>query len=185
MPSSTFSAVRMPGSESPSSTSVMATAGRMPTTTVSASSTREIEAMVARVRPTNESTMSSALMSMITPWQPVDTIRSARSSCNCRATWSSMSVWIDTSNMSPILRTGTRSTSVLLARDAPPGLHTGQPQHVTQRVGERGLGGDVAELDAEGDDCLRDLRPDARDDAVGAHQPGGHDGLQDVLGDLG
>ena len=37
----------MPGSESPSSTRVIATAGRMPTTTVSASRTREIEAIVA------------------------------------------------------------------------------------------------------------------------------------------
>ena len=37
MPFSTSSAVRMPGSERPSSTSVIATAGCMPTTTVSAS----------------------------------------------------------------------------------------------------------------------------------------------------
>ena len=70
--------------------------------------------MVASVRPTNESTMSSALMSMITPWQPVATIRSARSSCSCSATWSSMSIWIETSRISPILRIGTRSTSALL-----------------------------------------------------------------------
>ena len=47
------------------------------------------------------------------------------------------------------------------------------------------LGGDVAELDAERDDGLGDLRADAGDDALGAHQPGGHHGLQDVLGDLG
>ena len=47
MPFSTLSAVRTPGSDSPSSTSVMATAGRMPTTTVRASSTRAMAAMFA------------------------------------------------------------------------------------------------------------------------------------------
>ena len=156
----------------------------MPTTTVSASSTLEIDAMVESIRPTNESTMSSAVMSMITPWQPVATIRSARSSCSCRAVWSSMSTWMETSRMSPILRTGTRSIrSPGAGRRA--GLDAGQPQHVPQRVGEARLGGDVAELDAERHDRLGDLRADAGDDAVGAHQPGGDHGLEDVLGDLG
>ena len=32
---------------------------------------------------------------------------------------------------------------------------------------------------------LGDLRADAGDDALGAHQPGGHHGLEEVLGDLG
>ena len=41
------SAVRTPGSDRPSSTSVIATAGRMPTTTVSASRMRDIAAMLA------------------------------------------------------------------------------------------------------------------------------------------
>ena len=67
MPRSTLSAVRTPGSDSPSSTSVIATAGRMPTTTVSASSTRDIAAMLPSIRPMNESTISSAEMSMSTP----------------------------------------------------------------------------------------------------------------------
>ena len=70
MPRSTSSAVRTPGSDSPSSTSVIATAGRMPTTTVSASSTRDIAAMLASMRPMNESTISSAEMSISTPRAP-------------------------------------------------------------------------------------------------------------------
>ena len=41
----------------------------------------------------------------------------------------------------------------------------------------------VAEIDAEVDDRLRDLRPDAADDAVGAHQPRRRDRLQQVLRD--
>jgi hypothetical protein len=56
---------------------------------------------------------------------------------------------------------------------------------VPQRVGEGGLGDDVAELDAQGDDRLRDLRPDPGHDALGAHQPGRHHRLEQVLGDLG
>ena len=70
MPFSTFSAVRTPGSDRPSSTSVMATAGRMPTTTVSASSTRAMAAMLPSMRPMNESTISSAEMSISTPRAP-------------------------------------------------------------------------------------------------------------------
>ena len=49
----------------------MATAGRMPTTTVWASSTRDIPAMLPIIRPMNESTMSSAEMSIKTPRAPV------------------------------------------------------------------------------------------------------------------
>ena len=85
MPRSTFRAVRTPGSDSPSSTSVMATAGRMPTTTVSASSTRAMPAMSASIRPMKESTSSSAEMSISTPRAPVSTIRSVRSSCSVHA----------------------------------------------------------------------------------------------------
>ena len=55
----------------PSSTSVIATAGRMPTTTVSASSTRDMAAMLPSIRPMNESTISSAEMSISTPRAPV------------------------------------------------------------------------------------------------------------------
>ena len=65
MPFSRSRAVRTPPSERPSSTRVIATAGRMPTTTVSASSIREISAMVASMRPMKESTISTAVMSMM------------------------------------------------------------------------------------------------------------------------
>ncbi len=54
-----------------SSTRVMATASRMPTTTVSASSTRESAAVVANNLPMNESTISTAEMSIATPRAPV------------------------------------------------------------------------------------------------------------------
>ena len=67
MPFSTFSAVRMPCIDRPSSTSVIATEGCMPTTTVSASSRRAMPAMLPSIRPMKESTISSAEMSIRTP----------------------------------------------------------------------------------------------------------------------
>ncbi len=54
---------------------MIATAGRMPTTTVSASSTRDIAAMLPSMRPMNESTISSAEMSISTPRARSLTIR--------------------------------------------------------------------------------------------------------------
>ena len=80
MPRSTVSAVCTPGRDSPSSTRVMATAGRMPTTTVWASRMRAIAAMLPIIRPMNESTISRAEMSMRTPCARCWTIRSVRSS---------------------------------------------------------------------------------------------------------
>ena len=71
---STFSAVRTPCSDSPSSTSVIATDGCIPTTTVSASSTRDIAAMLPSMRPMNESTISSDEMSISTPLAAVSAI---------------------------------------------------------------------------------------------------------------
>ncbi len=71
MPRSTLSAVRTPGSVSPSSTSVIATAGCMPTSTVRASRIRAMAAMLAIIRPMKESTTSTAEMSISTPCAPV------------------------------------------------------------------------------------------------------------------
>src|SRR4029079_10369752 len=71
MPRSTSSAVCTPGNSRPSSTRVMATAGRMPTTMVRASRIVDIADMLAIMRPMNESTTSSAEMSMRTPLAPV------------------------------------------------------------------------------------------------------------------
>ena len=52
----------------------MATAGRMPTTTVRASSTRAMAAMLPSMRPMKESTISSAEMSISTPRARASTI---------------------------------------------------------------------------------------------------------------
>jgi len=56
---------------------------------------------------------------------------------------------------------------------------------VRQRVGQRRLGGDVAELDAERHDRLRHLRPDAADDALGPEQTRRAHRLEQMLGHLG
>src|SRR6185437_13944715 len=76
-PFSAFSAVRTPRRDRPSSVSVIATAGRMPTRTVSASNSREIDPIMASIRPMKESTISTAVMSMITPRAPVAASSSA------------------------------------------------------------------------------------------------------------
>ena len=54
-------------------------------------------AMLAIIRPMNESTMSSAEMSISTPRAPVSLIRSVRSSCSAITRRSCMSTWIVTS----------------------------------------------------------------------------------------
>ena len=69
----------------------MATAGCMPTTTVVAERMRAMPEMLASMRPTKESTISSAEMSIITPLAPVCAMRSARSFCSAMAVWSCMS----------------------------------------------------------------------------------------------
>ena len=82
MPRSTSSPVSTPARLRPSSTSVMATAGRMPTTTVRASRMRVIRERLAIMRPMNESTISSAEMSMSTPLAPIRCTAVVRSSCS-------------------------------------------------------------------------------------------------------
>src|SRR5688572_12932345 len=184
MPRSTFSAVRTPGSDSPSSTRVMATAGRMPVTTVSASRTRAMAAMLASMRPMKESTTSRAEMSMRTPVAPLLRIWVMRSSCRVMASRSCMSTWMVMSRSRPILRIGIRSIR------ASGGGSGGDGQAVPlegegERVLQVGLGDDLAQLDPEVHDGLRDLGPDAADDAVRAHEPRRGDRLQQVLRDQG
>src|SRR6185437_12456199 len=161
-PFSALSAVRTPVSGSPSSVSVIATAGRMPTMTVSASNSREIEPIMDSIRPMNESTISTAVMSMITPCAPVAASSSARSSCKRMTVSSSSSIWIETNSVCPIFRIGTCSISEPFSFG---GYHL-QPslaQRERKGIGERRLSGDVTELDAERHDRLCDLRPDAGD----------------------
>ena len=59
---------------------VIATAGRMPTRTVSAPNNREMDPIMVSIRPMKESTISTAVMSMITPVARVATSSVARSS---------------------------------------------------------------------------------------------------------
>src|SRR6185312_7042555 len=168
MPFSTFSAVCTPSSGRPSSTRVIATDGCIPTTTVCASSTRAIAEMFAIMRPMNESTTSSAEMSIRTPRERSFEIFAVRSSCSVRASWSCMSTWIVTAETAPSSGSGCVPSAAL------PGLFLDLPAGALERdaksVGERRLGDHLAEIHAQVHDGLRDLRPDAADDAVGAHQ---------------
>src|SRR5687767_10504665 len=180
---STVSAVRTPDSDMPSSTSVMATAGRMPTTTVSASRTRDMAAMLPSMRPMKESTISSDEMSMRTPRAWCLTMLAVRSSCSVMASRSCMSTWMETSRNSPILMMGMRSTSAMLRRWANAANRlAGALQGDGEGGGERRLRGHRLQLHAQMHDRLRDLRPDAADETVGPHQPRGGNRLQKMLG---
>ena len=183
MPFSTLSAVRTPGSDRPSSTSVIATAGRIPTTTVSASSTRDMAAMLASIRPMNESTISSEEMSIRTPRAWSETIRFGEVVLQPHR---EAVVHVD-------LNRDQQQIAHLQDRD-PLGLgHRSRPITVDDRSAAPSSATAIAsaivalvvtsEGQPEMDDRLRDLRTDAADDAVGAHQTGGRDGLEQVLGD--
>src|SRR3954470_16188220 len=180
MPFSTSSAVQMPGSVRPSSTSVIATAGCMPTSTVSASMIFDRPEMVPIMRPMNESTMSSAEISMRTPRAEVLLMRSDRSSCSVMASWSCMSTWMVTRRKAPIWRMGMRSTSVRL-RDG----KTRTLQCERERIRKIRLRHDALQVEAEMHDGLRDLRTHAADDGIGTHEADGRHGLQQMLGDQG
>ena len=112
MPRSTFSAVRTPGSDRPSSTSVIATAG------LHADDDR-LGVEHARHRgdvgehPADERVDDlEREMSISTPRAPVSTIRCGEVVLQRIAMRSCMSTWIVTSSRSPILRIGMRSTVV-------------------------------------------------------------------------
>src|SRR5262245_11789844 len=181
---STLSAVRTPGRERPSSTSVIATAGRIPTTTVRASSTLAMAAMFASMRPMKESTISSAEMSIRTPRARVSAMRAVRSSWRVIARRSCMSTWMLTRRQSPILRIGMRSIEPSAGgpRSDP---QPRPPQRNREGACERRLGDHVPQLDPEVDHRLRDLRPDAADDALRANEPGRGHGLEEMLGHQG
>src|SRR5687768_11668448 len=149
----------------------MATAGRIPTTTVCASRTRAMLAMFASIRPMNESTRSSDEMSISTPRAPTAAMRVVRSSWSVRASRSSMSTWMLTIRNSPILRMGMRSIGGALppARLQHGAQLAGALEREQEGVGERGLGRHALQVDAEVHDRLGDLRSDAADDALGAH----------------
>ena len=109
-----------------------------------------------------------------------------RSSCSVSASRSCMSTWIVTSRQSPILQNRNAFHRHALSarrsarRDRRAPVRFSATANASASVA---LVDDVAEIDAEMHDRLRDLRPDAADDAVGAHQPRRRHGLQQMLRD--
>src|SRR5579883_3389781 len=162
----------------------MATAGRIPTTTVSASRTRDMAAIFPSIRPMNESTTSRAEMSTRTPWARDFTTRSVRSSCSAMASWSCMSTWMLTRRKSSSLRIGIRSILGLLAGALllRPLLdrQTQPAERQRERIGQRCLRDHVAEVYSEVNNSGRDLGADAADDTIGPHQPPRGNGLEQM-----
>src|SRR5262249_11461244 len=87
-----------------------------------------------------------------------------------------MSTWMVTRRNSPILRIGIRSTI-----RSPRNGHANPTQSLCERVGQSSLGDYVLKLRSKMHDGGSDLRPYAADDAIGAHETGGRDGLQQML----
>src|SRR5580692_725186 len=81
-----------------------------------------------------------------------------------------------TSSSSPIRSMGMRSKS-LLVRD----LVAAALERQRQRIGQIGLGDDALKLDSQMYDGLGDLRPNAADDALRAHQTKRGHRLQQML----
>ena len=186
MPRSTSSAVRMPLRARPSSTSVIATAGRMPTTTVSASSTRDTAPIVAS-HPADE------LVDDLQPGDVDDARRGRRSRRSARPgppgararAVLEVDLDRDQQHVADASGSGTRSISV---PDRAARRTTSNPalaQRQQQRVGQARLGLRCRRTRSRARRRLGDLRPDAGDDAVGADQPSRRHRLQQVLGDLG
>src|SRR5258705_4165579 len=96
---------------------------------------------------------------------------------------SCMSTWMLTSRLSLILRIGMRS----MWRDSVVGRARDRQAEAIERdregVRQRRLGDHIGEIDAEMYDRLGDLRSDAADDALGAHQARSGNRLEQVLRD--
>src|ERR1700760_5029808 len=109
--------------------------------------------------------MATPDTSRTTPVMPPDDTASPTSWRRATATASARSPWTLTIRTGPRRRIGMRSTSVAGSQADP-----GPGQAVLERVGQGGPGGDLAQVDAEMDDGLGDLRSDAADHALGPQQ---------------
>src|SRR3989344_2580354 len=134
----------------------MATAGCMPTSTVSAS-------MI----------FDRAEISISTPRADVLLMRSDRSSCSVSASWSCMSTWMVTSRKPPICSIGMRSMGSVRLVDGESQPGQGQFQGISQV----GLGHHALQVQPQVHDGLGNLWANAADDAVGSHQANRGDGL--------
>src|SRR6185312_6841424 len=157
----------------------------MPTTTVSASNTLAMAAMLLIIRPMKESTTSRDEMSMRTPRAFAATILAVRSSCSCMASWSCISTCTVTRRNRPIFRIGIFSIASPSGGELMRQFRLGSLESHRESIRQRSLGGHLRQVYAEVDDGLRNLRPDAADDAVRTHQTRRGYRLQKVLRDEG
>ena len=143
-------------------------------------------AMLAIIRPMNESTISSDEMSISTPAAPVcdDLLRQIVLQRHRQPV---VHVHLDGDEQElahpqdrNAFHAGPQATAGWLSVDASSRVRFSASANASASVA---LVVTPPQVDAEMDDRLRDLRPDAADDAVRAHQPGGRDRLQQMLRD--
>ena len=187
-------AVRTPFSSSPSSTSVIATAGWIPTTTICAPSRRTPTAMSFSIRPRNESTVSTTDRSSSTPCRAAcapaartASVWSARASRSCRSSRTvatSVSPMLDDRDARHYTSSSSSSSNDWAPVAAPRHDLQAEPsERKLQALGHRGPGGHAAEVDAEVDQRDRRARGEPDEQHLGAEQPRRGDRLQQVLGD--
>src|SRR3569833_2068278 len=153
----------------------------MPTSTVRASSTLAMAAVLLIMRPMNESTMSRAEMSISTPLARSLTMRAVRSSCSVIASRSCISTWMVTSSRLPILNMKMRSIRSSLISIRMRNRRARALQGNDESIRQSRLGDDILKVDSQIHEGLRNLRTNAADDAVRAHQARGSNGFQQML----
>src|SRR2546430_2665776 len=179
MPCAALSAVWTWLIGTPSSTSVIATAGWMPTIVACAPRRRIIPTSRAMTRATNESTTDSPLTSsraartwvratsLVISRSMRSTVVSSRSPCNV------------TSRSRPIRIIGTWSR--IGADPLQRQRRADHAQRELERLAQAAAAAQGAQVDAEVHDRLRGLRPYPAQDARRTHQACRLDGLQQVL----
>src|SRR5438128_1678746 len=167
----------MPSSVSPSCTMVNATSGWMPTMTVSAPRNLSMWAMARSVRVAKESMTSSTVTSIITPRERYCPTCAARSSRKPMRSSSESTDWMLAIRQSRCLRIGTR---MLLLDEAD--LVAQESFGFFESALEVAHGVHFAQIHANGDQGLGNLGGKTGDNDAGAHEPGGLDGLDQVIG---
>src|SRR5439155_11353930 len=172
----------------PSWTIANATSGWIPTMTVCAPRSRIMCAIARSVRTAKESITSRTVTSMMTPQERCFPTSRARSSRSWSSSSSLSADWMEAMTYWLCLRMGTRiGPSALGLHLARLRLRHGhrvseQPLRLLDPALEIADGVDLAQVDADGDERLRDLGREPRHDDVGSHEARGVHRLHQVVG---
>src|SRR5947209_2691735 len=161
----------------------------MPTITVSAPRSFVMCAMLRKVRTAKESMTSSTVTSTITPRERKRPTRSTRSSRNPSKSASVSAAWIEAIRIFPCLSIGTAIAHSLYRHGQRGGLSrlddliSEQPLGFLDTALQVAHGVELAQINAQRHQCLRDLGRQPGNDDGSAHKPGRIHGLNEMIGD--